>query len=202
MPSKISLIASIIRRLTTSEVPRMRIIPLPALSDNYMYLLIDEETKNAAIVDPVDVPSILSNVKSHDVQLTAALVTHHHYDHAGGTADLSAAYGGKLPIYAGDARVAKMTKKVVDNDKLKVGNLDITCIFTPCHTSGHICYYVTHNGEKAVFTGDTLFIGGCGRFFEGTAEEMDAALNKKLGSLPDETVIFNLEKQVLLETYI
>ena len=63
------------------------------------------------------------------------------------------------------------------------------CLFTPCHTTGHICYYITSEGEedKAVFTGDTLFIGSCGRFFEGTADQMYKSLGK-LAALPKETV--------------
>ncbi|VDN55795.1 unnamed protein product [Dracunculus medinensis] len=169
----------------------MRIVVLPALSDNYMYLLIDNTTKQAAIVDPVDVTKITKAVESEGVKLCSALVTHHHYDHAGGTRELFDTYKGQISIYGFDERINKLTNKVADGDKLTVGNLKIECIHTPCHTSGHICYYtVDDNNQKAVFTGDTLFIGGCGRFFEGTAQQMYDALCVKLAKLPDETEVY------------
>ena len=87
-----------------------------------------------------------------------------------------------------------MKQKVAQGDEFKIGNLNVQCLATPCHTTGHICFYVTDSDgtSKAVFTGDTLFIGGCGRFFEGDAIQMNEALNVKLASLPDETVGFIL----------
>lgn len=97
-----------------------------------------------------------------------------------------------LTVYGGDDRVDALTKKVSHDDKLNLGSLHLKCLFTPCHTSGHICYYVTgEEGETpVVFTGDTLFIGGCGRFFEGTADMMYKALIEVLGSLPRNTKVF------------
>ncbi|XP_074866323.1 hydroxyacylglutathione hydrolase, mitochondrial isoform X3 [Carettochelys insculpta] len=109
----------------------MKVELLPALTDNYMYLLIDEETKEAAIVDPVQ--------------------------------------------------------------PQKLGSLHVKCLATPCHTSGHICYYVTKPNSSeppAVFTGDTLFVAGCGKFFEGTPEEMYKALIEILGRLDPETRVY------------
>lgn len=98
---------------------------------------------------------------------------------------------GPLAVYGGDDRIGALTNKVGQDDKFKIGNLSVTCLFTPCHTSGHICYFVeAPNGEKAVFTGDTLFLGGCGRFFEGTAPQMYSALIEKLSKLPDDTKVF------------
>lgn len=97
----------------------------------------------------------------------------------------------KLIVYGGDDRIGALTNKVVQNDTFKIGSLSVTCLFTPCHTTGHICYFVeAPGGEKAVFTGDTLFLAGCGRFFEGTADQMYSALVDKLGKLPDETKVF------------
>lgn len=77
-------------------------------------------------------------------------------------------------------------------DKFKIGNLDVTAIATPCHTQDHICYFVEDKqaNKRAVFTGDTLFVSGCGRFFEGTGQEMHVALNERLASLPDDTVTY------------
>ncbi|XP_074659113.1 hydroxyacylglutathione hydrolase, mitochondrial-like isoform X2 [Tubulanus polymorphus] len=170
----------------------MKIRLIPALSDNYMYLLIDETTQTCAAVDPVEPKEILRAVKEEDVALTTVLTTHHHWDHAGGNEDLVKLHPGKVDVYGGDDRIGALTEKVKHDDKIKIGNLDVQCLFTPCHTTGHICYFVQgQSGEDpAAFTGDTLFVGGCGRFFEGKPEEMYTALVKVLGSLPSETRIY------------
>jgi len=167
----------------------MKIRILPALSDNYMYLLVDQATKEAAIVDPVDPDSVIKAVEEEGVKLTTLLTTHHHWDHAGGNADLIKRVPG-LAVLGGDDRIDGVTRKVKHGDELTVGGLHIQCLFTPCHTTGHICYYVTKDMDKAVFTGDTLFLGGCGRFFEGTAPQMYEALVKILGALPGETKVY------------
>ncbi|KAL3981967.1 hydroxyacylglutathione hydrolase [Acanthocheilonema viteae] len=186
-----ALLLAVTRKISTTVVNRkMKVIPIPALSDNYMYLLIDEKTNNAAIVDPVNLKGINKAVKEAGVKLTSSLVTHHHWDHAGATKELSDECH-ELLIYGGDDRIIGITNKVKDGDVFKIGELDVKCLHTPCHTTGSICYYVTDgNGDKVVFTGDTLFIGGCGRFFEGNATDMDSALNEKLGNLPNDTKIY------------
>jgi len=176
---------------TTSTGLNMKIRVLPALSDNYMYLLVDKSTKEAAIVDPVEPKTVLKAVEEEGVKLTTVLTTHHHWDHAGGNKELLSQATG-LSVLGGDTRIDGVTRHVKQGDTDKLGKLDITCYTTPCHTTGHICYYVTDQdtNEKVVFTGDTLFLGGCGRFFEGTAEQMYTALIEKLGSLPPETKVF------------
>ena len=95
-----------------------------------------------------------------------------------------------LHVVGGDDRIDELKQMVKQDDQLKLGTLNVKCFTTPCHTKGHICYYVTdaNGGSKAVFTGDTLFLGGCGRFFEGDGAQMNEALNVKLAQLPDETV--------------
>ncbi|XP_037084053.1 hydroxyacylglutathione hydrolase, mitochondrial-like isoform X2 [Pollicipes pollicipes] len=169
----------------------MRVRIIPALQDNYMYLLVDEKTKQAAVVDPVEPDSVRSAVKEEGVQLTTVLTTHHHWDHAGGNEKLASHEAG-LAVLGGDDRIGALTRRVGHGDKLTVGSLKIECLFTPCHTSGHICFFVKGDDGQppAVFTGDTLFQGGCGRFFEGTADQMYAALVETLGSLPGETQVF------------
>nr|DBA19288.1 TPA: hypothetical protein GDO54_015149 [Pyxicephalus adspersus] len=170
----------------------MKIELLPALTDNYMYLLIDEETKEAAIVDPVQPQKVVDAVKKHGVNLTSVLTTHHHWDHAGGNEKLVKLMSG-LKVYGGDSRVGAVTQRVSHLTTFQVGSLHVKCLYTPCHTSGHICYYVTKPNSSeppAVFTGDTLFVAGCGKFFEGTAEEMYKALIEILGSLPPETRVY------------
>merc|ERR1712012_446920 len=171
------------------EQASMKVRILPALSDNYMYLLVDPATNQAAIVDPVDPDSVVAAIEEEGVTLTTLLTTHHHWDHAGGNADLIKKLPG-LVVLGGDDRIDGVTQKVGEGDEIKVGGLNVRCIFTPCHTSGHICYYVTQDEDKAVFTGDTLFLGGCGRFFEGTAPQMQHALGSALSSLPGETLVY------------
>jgi len=175
------------QKLVEHQTMKVRI--LPALSDNYMYLVVDKATREAAIVDPVDPESVLAAVREEGVTLTTLLTTHHHWDHAGGNADLIKKVPG-LTVLGGDDRIDGLTKKVAHGESVSVGGISIRCLLTPCHTKGHVCYYLTQDTDKAVFTGDTLFLGGCGRFFEGTAPEMQTALSGVLGALPGETLVY------------
>ncbi|XP_037934225.1 hydroxyacylglutathione hydrolase, mitochondrial isoform X2 [Teleopsis dalmanni] len=169
----------------------MQVKILPALEDNYMYLIIDRATREAAIVDPVDAESVILNVQKEEVNLTKVLTTHHHWDHAGGNEKLVKMFRAPLQVFGGDDRIGALNVKVTQDDTFNIGSLTVRCLFTPCHTSGHICYYIeAPNGDRVVFTGDTLFQGGCGRFFEGTPDQMYTALCVKLASLPDETKVF------------
>ncbi|KIM32041.1 hypothetical protein M408DRAFT_15014 [Serendipita vermifera MAFF 305830] len=179
----------------------MKIIPVPIRSDNYMYLLAEDGSSTgskpkAFIIDPAD-PDALGKFQKVDnnVEIVGILTTHHHEDHAGGNSIIAKAlpsiaiYGGQPAN--GPPQVEAVNKVVKDRDTIKLGDaITITCLATPCHTQDSICYYVTEGDQKAVFTGDTLFQGGCGRFFEGTPEEMDTSLSY-LGTLPDETIVYN-----------
>lgn len=169
----------------------MKIRLIPALDDNYMYLLIDEATKLCAAVDPVAPETIVSAVQDEGVKLTTVLTTHHHWDHAGGNERLVNLVSG-LDVLGGDERIGALSRKVTHGDELKLGSLNIKCLFTPCHTTGHICYFVTSDDcdQPVVFTGDTLFVGGCGRFFEGNPQQMYHALIEVLASLPHDTRVF------------
>ena len=102
-------------------------------------------------------------------------------------------------VVGGDDRIDELQQMAKQNDTFKLGSLNVLCLATPCHTKGHICYYVTdaQGDSKAVFTGDTLFLGGCGRFFEGNGSQMNEALNVKLAALPDETVSKFLKKEFI-----
>lgn len=132
----------------------MRVRLIPALEDNYMYLLIDEASKEAAIIDPVEPSKVLQAVKEENLSLTTILTTHHHWDHAGGNEQLFKLMPS-LTVVGGDDRVGALTRKVTAGDKLTIGQLAIECLFTPCHTKGHICYFVTSAGDAdpLVFTG-------------------------------------------------
>jgi len=156
-----------------------------------MYLLIDEASRQCAVVDPVEPEKVEAAVKEEGVELTTVLTTHHHWDHAGGNEKLIASVGPK-EVVGGDDRIGALNKKVGHGDEFTIGSLSVKCLFTPCHTSGHICYYVTGpSGEQpAVFTGDTLFVAGCGKFFEGTGEQMHTALVSILSKLPPETKVY------------
>ncbi|XP_015925894.1 hydroxyacylglutathione hydrolase, mitochondrial [Parasteatoda tepidariorum] len=169
----------------------MKVSILGALDDNYMYLIIDESTGKAAIVDPVEPNKVLKAADDAKVDLTTVLTTHHHWDHAGGNAELVKQKKG-LQVLGGDANIDGLTDKVSHGDEFKIGNLNVKCLLTPCHTRGHVCYFVEDpsGGDPAVFTGDTLFYAGCGKFFEGTADQMYEALVVILGALPDQTMVY------------
>lgn len=173
------------------QMSGMTVKILPALQDNYMYLIIDDKTKDAAIVDPVEPEKVLSVIEEENVNLQCVLTTHHHWDHAGGNKELVKALKG-ITVVGGDDRVDALTKKVQNGDKFTIGNLEVGCLHTPCHTKGHICYTVGPSGQEpeAVFTGDTLFVGGCGKFFEGDAQQMYSNLIEKLGALPDHCKVY------------
>jgi len=156
-----------------------------------MYLLIDEATNECAVVDPVEPDKVQGAVAEEGVKLTKVITTHHHWDHAGGNEKLIENVG-KMEVIGGDDRIGALTTKVGHGDEFKVGRLQVRCLFTPCHTSGHICYFVTgpSGQDPAVFTGDTLFVGGCGKFFEGTGDQMYTALVEILSKLPLETKVY------------
>lgn len=164
----------------------MKVIAIPQLSDNYAYLIIDPATRDAGIVDCAEVAPILEAVDREGVTLTAILPTHHHFDHVGGNEELLAARPG-LTVYGFDDRVPGLTDRVGHGDRVRVGSLEAEVLSIPAHTTGHIAYYF--QSEHAVFTGDTLFAGGCGRLFEGDAAMMIGSL-RKLRDLPDDTKVY------------
>ena len=169
-------------------------------SNNYAYLVTDEATSDAVIIDPANpeevLPTLKDRIASSSINLTSIVNTHHHWDHAGGNERVLAALGDnpkKLTVIGGkDCAAVTTTPK--DGSTFHIGkNIAVTPLHTPCHTQDSICYYMVDSTQdppqRAVFTGDTLFIGGCGKFFEGTPTEMQAAL-KKLGTLPDDTAVY------------
>ncbi|XP_069840166.1 hydroxyacylglutathione hydrolase-like protein isoform X2 [Dendropsophus ebraccatus] len=170
----------------------MKVKVISVLDDNYMYLVIEERTRDAIAVDASVAKKLLDIVRKENVNLKAILTTHHHLDHSRGNAELVQQFP-ELPVYGTDERVGGLTHRVVHNQILKFGDINVRCLFTPCHTSGHVCFFMWEDGcpdAPALFSGDTLFVGGCGQFFEGTAEQMYKNLIEILGSLPPETKVF------------
>jgi len=167
----------------------VEIVPVPQLSDNYAYLLIDGETGEGAVVDCAEAAPVLAEARRQAMRLAAVLATHHHFDHVGGNPDLLAAVPD-LRVYgsADDApRIPGITHRVRHGDAVEVGRARGRVILIPAHTSGHVAYYFPDEG--VVFTGDTLFAGGCGRLFEGDAAQMMASL-ARLAALPDDTRVY------------
>ncbi|MFN3570057.1 MAG: hydroxyacylglutathione hydrolase [Polaromonas sp.] len=162
----------------------MNLIPIPAFSDNYLWLLHDGQ--RALIVDPGDAAPVLRALQENGLQLESILVTHHHPDHTGGVAELHAATGA--PVY-GPAREAipEPFQRLQDGDTVQALGLDFQVIDVPGHTAGHIAFFTPEmDGRPLLFCGDTLFSGGCGRLFEGTPAQMLASLDR-LAALPGNT---------------
>ena len=167
----------------------MAITIVPQLSDNFAYLISDDASGECAVVDCAEADKILEAVKQHKLRLTSVLTTHWHGDHSGGNADIVAKVPG-LRVFGASAengRIPALSNPVADGDKFKVGSLEARVIGIPAHTNGHVAYYFP--ALTAVFTGDTMFIGGCGRVFEGNAATMVASL-KKLAALPENTQVY------------
>ncbi|MGH7863496.1 MAG: hydroxyacylglutathione hydrolase [Candidatus Binataceae bacterium] len=167
----------------------MSIIPVPQLSDNYAYLVIDDASKECAVVDCAEAGKIIAAAQQHGVRLKSILTTHWHPDHSGGNEDLASKVAG-IKVFGARAeggRIPALSNPVDDGDAVRIGALEGRVIGIPAHTNGHVAYYFP--GIKVVFTGDTLFIGGCGRVFEGNAGTMVDSL-AKLAALPDDTQVY------------
>ncbi|HEX4515488.1 MAG TPA: hydroxyacylglutathione hydrolase [Polyangiaceae bacterium] len=177
------------------------ITPVPCLKDNYAYIVTCDATKQTAIVDPSEAAPVLEAVKRLGVKPSAIWNTHHHWDHVGGNEELCAALGiTDVYGHASDkGRIANQSKFVEENDTFALGDLAVRILHIPGHTTGAVAYVVAGsakrdgtNGEvaeDAVFTGDTLFIAGCGRLFEGTPAMMFDSF-EKLAALRDATRVY------------
>lgn len=159
----------------------MQIHAVPAFQDNYLWLV--EDGGRAAVVDPGDAAAIETALAERGLELCAILATHHHGDHVGGVRELAAHW--KCPVYGpAHEKIAGLTRTLVEGDRIEVPGLGLplSVLDVPGHTAGHIAYV----GDGVAFVGDTLFACGCGRLFEGTAQQMSASL-AKLAALPEAT---------------
>ena len=162
----------------------MTLIPLPAFQDNYLWFLHDGE--RALVVDPGDAQPVWEALQRDGLRLEAILVTHHHPDHVGGVDELRDATGAQV---WGPARekIPEPVTRLSESERITVLGLEFRVLDVPGHTAGHIAYYCEEfDGRPLLFCGDTLFSGGCGRLFEGTAAQMAASL-EKLAALPAQT---------------
>ena len=166
----------------------MKIEIIPCLKDNYSYLIIDEESNIACVVDPGEAEPIIKYLENTQIKLKFILNTHHHYDHVNGNQKLKEKYGARVIGYEGDKeRIPGIDIMVNDQETWVYKNFEAKIIHIPGHTLGHICFYFYK--DELVFTGDTLFSLGCGRIFEGTYTQMFDSL-MKLKELPKNTKVF------------
>jgi hydroxyacylglutathione hydrolase len=158
--------------------------PIAAFNDNYLWLL--ARGGQAAVVDPGDAAPVLQRLQQRRLQLTSILVTHHHGDHVGGVAELARVTGARVFGPRGEAIPARDVG-LGGGDRIDVLGTDVEVLDVPGHTRGHIAYYMP--SRRLLFCGDTLFAAGCGRLFEGTAEQMTASLGR-LAALPSDTRVY------------
>jgi len=163
-----------------------RVHQLPALKDNYIYLIEANNGDLLAAVDPAEALPVAHACSRFERPLTHILNTHHHWDHTGGNEELKAQFGVTIIGAAADAeRIPGIDIEVSETEPLDLAGLDVRILALDGHTVGHIAYLI----GDAVFCGDTLFGGGCGRVFEGSMGEMWQAL-EKLAALPPETKVY------------
>lgn len=162
----------------------MHLLPIPAFTDNYIWVLHD--AKRALVVDPGEAEGVLQWLAQQSLQLDTILITHHHADHTGGVAALRQATGARVIGPTLEA-MPEPLQRVDDGDVVTVLGLPFQVIKVPGHTSGHVAFFCPDmDGTPLLFCGDTLFSGGCGRLFEGTPAQMLDSLNR-LSALPDAT---------------
>ena len=159
----------------------------PCLSDNYGFLIRDEASGMTACIDTPDAAAILRELESLGWELDMILNTHWHPDHAGGNADIKAITGCAIVGPAEVTRIAPLDREVKHGDTVELGETTFRVIDSGGHTLGHIAYHDA--ADRIAFVGDTLFALGCGRLFEGTAEQMWASL-QRLAALPDDTAVY------------
>ena len=166
----------------------LEIVRIPVLSDNYVWLVHEPESGETMVVDPAVAPPVLGEAELRGWKITQIWNTHWHPDHTGGNAEIKEATGCTITGPAAEfARIPTLDVQVGGGDVVKLGDCEAQVINVPAHTAGHIAYHFAN--ERTAFVGDTLFAMGCGRLFEGTAEQMYSNM-RKLEALGDDTAIY------------
>jgi hydroxyacylglutathione hydrolase len=171
----------------------VEIVRVPALSDNYVWLVHDHASGETAVVDPAEAGPVLEAAAARGWRIGQIWNTHWHHDHVGGNQAVKAAAeaAGGTCIVTGPAaeagKIPGLDRGVAEGDRVTLGQVEGLVMEVPAHTAGHIAYHLP--SEEVAFVGDTLFGMGCGRLFEGDAAQMHANL-QRLAALPPETQIY------------
>ncbi len=166
----------------------IEVVRIPVLSDNYVWLVRESESGEVMVVDPAVASPVLAKAEELGWKITQIWNTHWHPDHTGGNAEIKAAAGCLITGPAAEyARIPTLDCQVKGGDTVMLGSASATVIDVPAHTAGHIAFHFAE--DNAAFVGDTLFAIGCGRLFEGTADQMYSNM-RKLEALGDDTAIY------------
>ena len=160
----------------------LEIVPVPVLSDNYVWLVHDPASGETVAVDPSVADAVLAAADARGWRIGQVWNTHWHPDHTGGNDAIRDATGCTVTGPAEAERVSKMDRIVAGGDRARIGDFEARVLDIPAHTAGHIAFHLPE--AQAAFVGDTLFAMGCGRLFEGTAEQMHANLQRLATLLP------------------
>ena len=166
---------------------RLTVSAVPVLTDNYVWLISNDDSGEVAALDPSVADPVLDAVAADKLRLTQVLNTHWHPDHTGGNAAIKAATGCSITGPSEAQRVSEVDRVVAEGDRVTVAGSEAVIWNIPAHTAGHIAYYFEE--ERMIFVGDTMFAMGCGRLFEGTAEQMYSNM-QRIASLPDDVRIY------------
>ncbi|MFC0268342.1 hydroxyacylglutathione hydrolase [Kushneria aurantia] len=168
--------------------------PLPALQDNYIWVMQQDSIGAVVVVDPGEAQPVIDYLDKQGSGLEAILITHHHHDHTGGVEALKARYGARV-IGPDNPRIAAIDETVREGDSFRLLGRQFEVMETPGHTLDHVSY-LSSGTPSLLFCADTLFCGGCGRLFEGTPEQMFTALSR-FAALDDDTLVFGAHEYTL-----
>ncbi|WP_458526285.1 hydroxyacylglutathione hydrolase [Onishia taeanensis] len=172
----------------------LSVTPIPAFNDNYIWLLRQDTSDKVAVVDPGDATPVIETLEREGLTLATILITHHHPDHTGGLPELIERYHPRV-IGPDNPRIDGIDERLGDGDECLVMGRRFEVMAVPGHTLDHIAYFAA-GVPPLLFCGDTLFSGGCGRLFEGTAEQMHDSLSR-LAALPGDTLVFAAHEYTL-----
>uniref|UniRef100_A0A8C5N0W5 Ciliosis associated TTC17 interacting protein n=1 Tax=Leptobrachium leishanense TaxID=445787 RepID=A0A8C5N0W5_9ANUR len=175
-----------------SSGSRVKVVPVPVLSDNYSYLIIDTASNLAVAVDPSDPIAVQTYLEREGATLEAILCTHKHWDHSGGNKALKRQYKSCRVYGSSTDDIPELTHPLKDREQVTVGRLQFQAFFTPGHTVGHMIYLLdgkSGDGPDCLFSGDLLFLAGCGRMFEGSPKTMLESLDT-VASLSDSALLW------------